>query len=87
MTKPNDNAFPKTVFEEEISVDCVGGLTKREYFAARALQGLLANESFLANSAQVAQKCPKSGKALNSGTLTAETAVLMADNLIEQLNK
>lgn len=34
MTDPNDNAFPDERFS---------GLTKREYFAAMALQGLLSN--------------------------------------------
>jgi hypothetical protein len=43
----------------------VTGLTKREYFAAMAMQGLLA------------------GNALDSIT----TAVAIADNLIQELNK
>ena len=36
-TKPNDAAFP--IIIEDYIVDC--GLTKREYFAAKALQGFI----------------------------------------------
>lgn len=38
MTNPNDCAFP---FDRNKII--VGGLTKREYFAAMALQGILAD--------------------------------------------
>lgn len=37
-TKPNNSAFP--IIAENYIID--GGLTKREYFAAMALQGMLA---------------------------------------------
>ena len=37
-TKPNNSAFP--IIAENYIID--GGLTKREYFAAIALQGMLA---------------------------------------------
>jgi len=37
----NANAFPQA--KEDLNVDSEYGLTKREYFAAMALQGLLAN--------------------------------------------
>lgn len=40
MTKPEDTAFP---FSPSTNSHC--GLTKREYFAIRALEGLLANSS------------------------------------------
>lgn len=46
-----------------------GGLTKREYFAALALQGLLAN----------------SANTVNSFEMDAENSVLAADKLIEAL--
>jgi hypothetical protein len=36
-TKPNNSAFP--IIAEDYIID--GGLTKREYFASMALQGLL----------------------------------------------
>ena len=38
-TKKNESAFP--IIAEDYIID--GGLTKREYFAAMALQGLLAD--------------------------------------------
>jgi glycerol kinase len=47
------------------------GLTKREYFAAMAMQGILSNED---NSYETAED-------------KAETAVKSADALIEALNK
>lgn len=40
MTKPNDPAFP--VSPSDYSAK--HGLTKREYFAAMAMQGILTNE-------------------------------------------
>ncbi len=42
-TSANDSSFP--VIAENYIID--GGLTKREYFAAMAMQGLLANDSAL----------------------------------------
>lgn len=45
-TSANDSSFP--VIAENYIID--GGLTKREYFAAMALQGLLANDSGLITS-------------------------------------
>lgn len=41
MTKPNDSAYPAFIFENERAIGSSEGLTKREYFAAMALQGLL----------------------------------------------
>lgn len=41
MTQPNDPAFP--VSPSDYSAK--HGLTKREYFAAMAMQGLLANDT------------------------------------------
>lgn len=40
-TKKNESAFP--IIAEDYIID--GGLTKREYFAAMALQGLLSNNN------------------------------------------
>lgn len=45
-TSANDSSFP--VIAENYIID--GGLTKREYFAAMAMQGLLANDSGLITS-------------------------------------
>lgn len=59
-TDPTDNAFHDNKFT----------LTKREYFAAMAMQGLCADSNVTD---------PLSGIAI--------TSVLMADRLIEELNK
>ena len=58
----NEPAFPQTINTNFTTIDqngyitldkeTVGGLTKREYFAAKAMQGLLANgEEFSSNVA------------------------------------
>jgi len=47
-TRPDDLAFPRPAFHHEHTGtlhDAQEGVTKREYFAAMALQGLLANPS------------------------------------------
>lgn len=64
-TVAEDNTYPST------SSDDNSGLTKREYFAAIALQGLLSNpeESARTNNQDVARK-----------------AVFFADKLIAELN-
>jgi hypothetical protein len=45
MTHPNDPSTPCSYINSDFTVDysIYQGLTKREYFAAMALQGLLAN--------------------------------------------
>ncbi len=53
------------------------GLTKREYFAVAAMQGILANGCFQVNSEAVDQRTFHA----------AMTAVQAADVLIEELNK
>lgn len=65
-TAPSVNAFPR-MFGNDAPKD---GLTKREYFAAVALQGLLA--------------CPSN---VNMAEYIAKDAVIMADQLIIELNK
>ena len=62
-TKPNDLAFPL----ERVDI----GLTKREYFAAAAMQGLLASPVFGEKSTRY-EIC--------------EAALRCADSLIEALN-
>lgn len=51
-----------------------GGLTKREYFSAMAMQGMCANNEY-------------SGKHSNASKQIAHKSVEIADALIEQLNK
>lgn len=48
MTNPNDGAFSKAAFYNENTglEQSQDGLTKREYFAALAMQGLLANNIY-----------------------------------------
>jgi hypothetical protein len=67
MTNPNDCAFPA---DNKTHTD--GGLTKREYFAAMAMQGLIANCYY--------------GTGIAVDTHTNE-AVVLADALITSLNK
>jgi hypothetical protein len=66
VTEPSVNAFPR-MFGNDAPQD---GLTKREYFAAVAMQGLLA--------------CPNN---VNMAQDIAKGAVIMADQLIIELNK
>lgn len=69
MSNPKDTAFP-SAFGDGISA--TKGLTKREYFAALALQGLLSSAPVEAN--------------LNVKGY-AEASVKLSDALIEELNK
>jgi hypothetical protein len=56
-----------------------GGLTKREYFAAMALQGILSNKSLaMYNGGQIVAVGEE---------LIEEAAVIYADALIRELNK
>jgi hypothetical protein len=67
QTDGNDQAFPKHPYSYSDS-----GLTKREYFAAMAMQGICANSSLAERS---------------SYNSFAEWSVQQADALIEALNK
>lgn len=74
-TNPNDSAFAtQSVYDEMGQNQEQGsyGLTKREYFAAMAMQGICANPT---------TEIKPYGKEI------AVEAVLIADALIEQLNK
>lgn len=80
-TNPNDSAHPEVFTDDKFSKTngavysdtySTGGLTKREYFAAMALQGLLAS---------VKEEWELRG--IDFG----ETAVMHADSLIAGLNK
>lgn len=66
-TNPNEPTFPIISGNHVIGV----GLTKREYFAAMAMQGIITN---------------KDGLDIKIERI-AESAVDMADTLIEELNK
>ncbi len=71
---PDESAFPKP---EDESSERAWGCTKREYFAALALQGLLANEGTLWQGSDNYHRVLKG---------TAMAAVEAADALIESLN-
>jgi methyl coenzyme M reductase beta subunit len=69
VTEADDSAFTQTMSSI--------GLTKREYFAALAMQGLLAN-NMIFNSF---------GKETITKNILTEIAVISADALINYLNK
>jgi hypothetical protein len=54
------------------------GLTKREYFAAKAMQGLLSNSEWMREY--------KGEKYLMETDILAEVSVKIADKLIKELN-
>lgn len=50
MTNPNDTINPQLTYEQrggDTYQYTDGGLTKREYFAAMAMQGMLSNDAFV----------------------------------------
>ena len=74
MSPGDDSAFPTGTHEsiaDLVKGHVSGGLTKREYFAAKALQGLLA--------------LPQSTRSPRH--LVAEEAVMQADALLQELAK
>lgn len=84
MTKGNTNAFttplPENLrYSDDSNYD---GLTKREYFAAMAMQGLCKDGAW---SQKVQQQCESKGVTSSQGI--AYYAVDLADALIEALNK
>jgi hypothetical protein len=85
MTNPNDPAFPKSVKDQKDTGETylfhVGGLTKREYFAAMALQGALAGVM----SIQPDQN--DTARFATSWMQMPKLAVSFADELIEELSK
>lgn len=77
MQNKDFSAFPQTAFDSDGllttgDIKVFTGLTKREYFAAKALQGVVSNQSFLKN--------------LNAEPKLVATAILeIADELLKQL--
>lgn len=77
MTNPNDSI---NVIIHPVSKEVEGhGLTKREHFAAMAMQGLLANPEH--------RKEYKGQTYLMESNIYSDQAVNLADALIEALNK
>lgn len=91
MTQGNDNAFP--IAGKEYCSDEMGGnwcdvikagLTKREYFAAMAMQGLLANPD-VKPLEQAHTIDAHRVDLVNRGY--AKVAIGMADAILDELNK
>lgn len=74
MTNPNDPAFPSELGNSTL-MNAIQplGLTKREYFAAMAMQGMINSEACIRASETTPKLC--------------ENAVFVADALIEELSK
>lgn len=47
LTAPHQNAFPMTIYDNEIPVGQSHGLTKREFFAVMTLNGYIASQEGL----------------------------------------
>lgn len=72
-----NNAFPTIKIAENGDIDAIsGGLTKREYFAGLAMQGLLTNP----NIQRPDYRNLKAHKAFSN------VCIMYADSLIEELN-
>lgn len=78
-TEPNDLVHAYGYANEQSHFDSQGGLTKREHFAAMAMQGLLSNPEWM--------QIYEGQKYIFASEIVAQTSLNMADALIEQLNK
>ena len=78
-SEPNENINPTGDHR-----DCEprGGLTKREYFAAMAMQGLLANARIAENMGKYEDQISQAKQ-----VVIAKMAITNADALINELNK
>ena len=74
-TKHNAPAFPAVDYVDERPVGMAEGMTKREYFASQALQGLITNGVGLKTFSH------------DDADAAAKMAVIVADKLIEELNQ
>ena len=77
-TNPNAAAYPCDSREAAM----FSGLTKREYFAAMAMQGICANASFLSELTDMARKLDT-----HTENVVACVSVELARALIAELNK
>lgn len=82
IEKLTGSAFPQTVNNGK-SVICATGLTKREYFAAMAMQGMLANPI---TSHQIESQYGKID-ANEANRILVYTATELSDALIKALNE
>jgi hypothetical protein len=77
MTNNKQTIANDSIYNSEQGVQ--DGLTKREYFAAKAMQGLLSNPEWMREY--------KGQKYLIETDIVAEVSVKIADKLIKGLNK
>ena len=88
MTNPNDIAYPNKSQNRQIGItDFYGGLTKREYFAALAMQGMWANESSIVAMAKAAINEDLTQTSVKGTEMLAKLSIAAADALIAELNK
>lgn len=98
MTNANESAHPKLMSEaaydgrtESNYTEIIshGGLTKREYFAAAVMQGMLANEDGVNRIWKKARELNQSYNLAGDAAekCIAELSVALADALIKELNK
>lgn len=84
-TVPKDAVFPMKIAESDRAVAIHGGLTRRELFAAMAMQGWLSN--FSDGHARQVFVSAGTGKKSTHAEMCAEEAVFCADALIAELAK
>lgn len=82
MKRGDHRAFPGRAFDEDGQEWIHPGMTIREYFAAKALQGLLANPGYGENATRAAKDV-----GTDALTLTAGAAVGFADALLAGLEE
>ena len=78
MSDQSENKKPAFPIEDAENATAYG-LTKREYFAARAMQGLLSNPEWM--------KEYKGEKYLMQNDVISEIAIKTADKLLSDLDK
>lgn len=83
MSKANEPAFPLQSPDDHWSLKNLPGLTKREYFAAMAMQGMLSSFSNPQSIAQLNDVASR--RELTANTLMAKMATKYADALLQEL--
>lgn len=91
-TNPDDRAYPSAGLQNYEESNIVGGMTKLEYFAAMAMQGLLAavysNKEILNEFTKEKYSPNKKGTSyLTAADAISSNSVYYAKALIEELNK
>lgn len=84
MENSEQSAFPVTPDNLETQNPLGGGLTKREYFAGLAMQGILANEQLREKLIADTKNDKNYGK-IELDNCIAKEAILQADALLKKL--